>query len=501
MDYGKIDNDTTAPVDVRYLRPGFFLKTAIDIIVTNAGFKAKGSLLNDPLYQNLIVQFANDSLDHGADAQTKDLYSMSVQTTATQTISYLTKNAPFDGTLPFQVSIKDPSHAFDFGSNTFIAPTDMSATIEFDYSIQFTSAQKKDIDKSNVEIFFQVAGPGYSSFSRLINNVHDTDKGVNQFKSYPNQRLTLDLDFKKGQRLIVGYIFSKVGGTAIIAKGAIFKVTNKQKGVLYKQQIQCEHIFPDISQKDLLKDTLQRFGIICQTDNAARTVTFASFKDIVNNIPKANDWTNKCIDQGKTISFQLGGYAQANNLKYKTDDNVLPTGFADSIIKVTDATLPATADLFESQFAPTLNRPWINGTIAVINKINQGDANNIDFSITTQPRILTDQKMQVTNLTFTDGTNNRVLNNDVVSIPYFDKPGGAQSLLFDNLRKKYYPELEQILKETKKVIRIFLLTPRDIAELDLLIPVYLHQDSAYYYINKIDAWQKGKPTKVELVRL
>ena len=42
---------------------------------------------------------------------------------------------------------------------------------------------------------------------------------------------------------------------------------------------------PDISQKDLLKDTFQRFGIICQTDNANKTVSFNSLADIVNNIP------------------------------------------------------------------------------------------------------------------------------------------------------------------------------------------------------------------------
>jgi hypothetical protein len=50
-------------------------------------------------------------------------------------------------------------------------------------------------------------------------------------------------------------------------------------------------------------------------------------------------------------------------------------------------------------------------------------------------------------------------------------------------------------------VRYFLLSPRDILELDLMVPVYLEQDSAYYYINKIDAWRKGQATKVELVKL
>ena len=50
------------------------------------------------------------------------------------------------------------------------------------------------------------------------------------------------------------------------------------------------------------------------------------------------------------------------------------------------------------------------------------------------------------------------------------------SLLFDDLRKKYYPQFEKgIIAKPKKVVRYLLLTPRDILELNLLIPVYLQQ--------------------------
>jgi hypothetical protein len=307
---------------------------------------------------------------------------------------------------------------------------------------------------------------------------------------------------KQGQSIIMAYWLHSLQTVAYINTGALFTVTNKQGEVLYGQTIQCERIFPDISQKDLLKDALQHFGVICQTDNVTRTVNFAFFKDIVNNIPNAKDWTSKCLDQGKTITFQLGGYAQVNYMKYKEDDNVLPNGFADSQISIADATLPATADLFESQFAPTLNRPWIGGTIAQINKVDQGDPNNTDFSVSTQPRILiNDLRFVNTPVTFTDGSKTRVLNNDYVSVPYFYRQDGEDNLLFNQLRLKYYPDLERILKQSKKVVRYFLLSPRDILELDLLTPVYLQQDSCYYYINKVDSWQKGQPTKVELVKL
>lgn len=78
-------------------------------------------------------------------------------------------------------------------------------------------------------------------------------------------------------------------------------------------------------------------------------------------------------------------------------------------------------------------------------------------------------------------------------------PGTSKTL--QGLKTLYYPELQKILSQSKKVVRYFLLIPRDILELDLLVPIYLQQDGAYYYINKIDSWRKGQPTKVELIKL
>jgi len=292
--------------------------------------------------------------------------------------------------------------------------------------------------------------------------------------------------------------------------GASLTIKAQNQDVLFGQEVQCERIFPDISQKDLLKDTLQRFGIICQTDNTNKTITFASFKDIVRNLPIAKDWTGKCVNQGKTNTFNLGSYAQVNYLKYKTDD-AITDGYADDKINVANKNLQANIDLFTSQFAPSLNSPYIGGFTAQILKIDQSQEGT-DFTISTSPRILVDNKVdlfttgQGQSVTFTDGTNSRVVN-DVISCPYFYKPNGQFSLMWSDqgsqngLRTLYYKELERILKNTKKTVRYFMLTPRDIAELNLLIPVYVEQDSAYFYINKIDNWIKGQACKVELVKL
>jgi len=328
-----------------------------------------------------------------------------------------------------------------------------------------------------------------------------------------NTVISAQTTLPKNGGIYIGYVWHGLTPCyAAIYPGASFVIKSQNQTIQFTQTVQCERIFPDISQKDLLKDTLQRFGIICQTDNASKTISFNSFRDVVNNIPVAKDWSSKCLNQGKQVSYQLGNYAQVNYMRYQNDDNVLPLKFGWSQINIADQTLPPNGELFVSPFAATLNRPYYGGTIAQILMIDKtsGDDN---FSISVSPRILIDQKLNIAALgktiTFTDGNGNNRVINDVISTPYFYKPDapepqagyGRGSLLFDDLRKKYYAELEKILWQTKKVVRYILLTPRDILELDLLVPVYIQQDGAYYYINKIDAWRKGQPTKVELIKL
>ncbi|WP_295711011.1 hypothetical protein [Mucilaginibacter sp.] len=529
VDYGSLVYKITGDneINVRQLRPGFFIKTAIDIMLESNGYKATGSLLKNPIYPLLIAQFSNDNFDHGSDYQNQPATNGIIYYNGMDISVSRIKDSHLEpgGPIIFPNRQSDPNNHYIDGKYTARETITVDATLTIPTFHFHGSAGD---NKSDVEISIILDTPGQARLTMAIKKFDFNDgydqrddgtkgRGLKASKTYTGTVITApDIELADGQQLSIEYDFH---GAApydfIIYAGATFAVTTQNQKVLYGQDIQCERIFPDISQKDLLKDVLQRFGIICQTDNTTRTINFASFKDIVGNMPVAKNWTSKCLDQGKTVSFQLGGYAQVNNMKYKTDDNVLPKGFADSQIKVADKTLPATADLFESQFAPTLNRPYIGGTIAQIKMIDDTSDSN-DFSIGVTPRILIDYKLPLGGRTikFTDGdaANDKFVN-EYISVPYFYKPDGAYNLSFADmpgvgngktlpgLKTLYYPELEKILQQTKKVVRYFLLTPLDILKLDLLIPIYLEQDSCYYYINKIDSWRQGQPTKVELVKL
>ena len=538
IDYGFMaGDDFTAPIDVHMLRPGFFIKTAIDLLLQSAGYKGKGSLLNDLLYPRLICQFSNGSWDHGTDYQNKvDDRGISVSSSQTTLLDHPDVNNPA-GTLRWDTISSDPGNQY---SGNYLFSANQINAVKITVTIPHVRLEGRitpDDDHSHLEITVNYHDPGApGSDDEPISGVldltwindrytdtnpkgwHQTSGSGSNIRGYQdlyNNVLTFETTLPQGGSIYIGYAWKgKTPSSATIYPGATLLIESQNQDVKYGQTVQCERIFPDVSQKDLLKDTLQRFGIICQTDNASKTISFNSLKDIVNNVPIAKDWSSKCIDQGKQVAFQLGSYAQVNYMKYKEDDNVLPKDFANDQINIADTTLPATNDLFESQFSPTLNRPYIGGTVAQIKMIDSTSDSN-DFSIGVSPRILIDEKRKLPPgkaVTFTDGGGNNIVINDTISVPYFYKPDGAYNLCFcdapstgasplPGLKTKYYPEFQKILTQTKKVTRYLLLNPRDILELDLLIPVYLQQDNAYYYINKIDSWRKGQPCKVELVKL
>jgi len=531
VDYGLIDpTDFTLPINARNQRPGFFIKKAIDLLVQSTGYTAKGSLLADPLYPLLIAQFSNGSWEHGLDYQNQpDVNGIMVTNAIAQTQQHPAGNTgnaqyPNRGIINFNSIIYDPSNLFK--NNVYMADevitVDAILTIPKLYFYGRGTTSSPSTLNINITLLDSGAQTDLTTTNFNFDTGFDGHSGDGStkicWKTFSNVSISFSTQLTPAttEGLLITFEFMGLtGANFTLYEGATFQVKAQNQNVLYSQNVQCERILPDISQKDFLKDTLPRFGIICQTDVYTKSITFASIKDIVNNIPIANDWSAKCIDQGKQVNFQLGNYAQVNYMEYQTDPNILPLKFGWDQLIINDQTLSSIpADLIVSKFGPSLNRPYYGGTIAQI-KMADITSTSTDFTIGVQPRILVDQKLNLQQLgksvTFTDGNNTNIVVNDVISTPYFYKPDGEYNLCWcdmtvnnntqPGLRSKYYTDLQKILQNTKVLVRYFLLSPRDISELDLLIPIYLQQHNAYFYINKIDSWIKDKPTKVELVRL
>ncbi|WDF79546.1 hypothetical protein PQ469_05955 [Mucilaginibacter sp. KACC 22773] len=536
VDYGHVDlADFSKWINVRQCRPGFFLHSAIDLLIESTGYTVdteRSTLIRDPMYNKMIVQFANDSFEHGADYQNApDNLGMYAIMAANTSASHTSISDTYGkGVFSFANIQSDPSHQFN--GQYFTAKQRMSAVVTVVIPKLYFKG-KVSSPMSNIKLqvkYHSVAGDQLDIAEQLYDltdfNNREGDGG-HLFGDYVFAKKTLSgtVELQPGDRINLAWeFFDSRPESFICYAGASLMIKTDTVNVLYSQPIQCERILPDISQKDFLKDTLQRFGIICQTDNIKKTIALFSMRDIVANIPKALNWTSKILDQGFQATYVLGtGYSRINWMRFQDDPDIpreiLPKYFADDkIIIDSDVINPSNpqTDIITSIYGPSPNRPYYGGTIAQILKIDT-TSSLTDFSITTKPRILIDQKLDLRKIggktvVFADGDQdqpgtNTISVNGIISTPYFWKHDGEFNPVFcdkegqPGIRTKYYPEVERILQNTQKIVRYALLTPRDISGLDFTIPIYLEQDSCYYYLNKVDSWSPGNPCKIELVAL
>ena len=93
----------------------------------------------------------------------------------------------------------------------------------------------------------------------------------------------------------------------------------------------------------------------------------------------------------------------------------------------------------------------------------------------------------------------------LVSVGYFQTRARLYTAYFKNLNyyvPKYYDKLiNNILKRPKILQTQILLDSLDIQSLDLFNPIWLEEHGFWFYISKINNFQAGKITKVDLIRM
>lgn len=115
---------------------------------------------------------------------------------------------------------------------------------------------------------------------------------------------------------------------------------------------------PDISVIDFLKTIMQMYGLFTYYDYSLddSTIRFISIDDIYSQKSNSYNWTDKLVNTNKgrfNLSYVYGGYAQRNNLKYKSDDGVNIN--ADGYIYIDNTTITESKDIVSIPFAPSDN--------------------------------------------------------------------------------------------------------------------------------------------------
>lgn len=319
--------------------------------------------------------------------------------------------------------------------------------------------------------------------------------------------------------------------------------------------INPQDYFPDISQRDFIREIFKLQNIVAVEAN--NVVTLKYFKGI-GTATAQNLVLN--TDKTKTIFNTFKTYSQTNELKYSSDDFVERTD-ANGSFPVNSETLPLSGTIIQSRFFPcdlgiiNINRdeaaipcwdyvsyrsnanfsPTASSKNFTANQAFEGKIGDI-VAFTAQTgtyfRIITlsnDKKSGTVDRNFNNNNSTNVplywrytLNNHALRIVTIEditsfvftvngqlfssqnpskKAKFTNEMKWDNLKTEYYQLLVDSL-EKPFIVQAWINIPTiSLLTLNPLAPVYVEDYNAYFYINKLEQWKLNTACRVELIQI
>lgn len=258
---------------------------------------------------------------------------------------------------------------------------------------------------------------------------------------------------------------------------------------------------------DIVKAFLQLFGLTIDVNPATKVARAYSVQEFYNRRSSSGkNWSDKLIKGKDTkLTFRLSSYAQSNEIKLEDNkDNNVTDSYKFSI---PDVNLQPTKLLFQIGFLAGLNQTLYDAgstqrlhTLAnyPIWTINRGRMENGEMTETTWEYNALSKPMVV-------HINKSDYLRPQVSVGYTLTPIRLYTARFKSLNyyvPKYYGKLiDNILKRPKILQTQILLDSLDIQSLDLFNPIWLEEHGFWFYVSKINNFQAGKITKVDLIRM
>lgn len=258
---------------------------------------------------------------------------------------------------------------------------------------------------------------------------------------------------------------------------------------------------------DIVKAFVQLFGLTVDVNpvtKVARAYSIREFYDRRSSSGK--NWSDKLIKGKDTkLTFQLSSYAQSNEIKLEDNkDNNVTDSYKFSI---PDVNLQPTKLLFQIGFLAGLNQSLYDADITnkthtlanyPIWTVNRGRMENGEMTETTwEYNVLS--KPMVVHIDKSDYMRPKV------RVGYTITQVRLYTAYFKKLKyyvPKYYNKLINNILKSPKILQVqILLDSLDIQSLDLFNPIWLEEHGFWFYVSKINNFQAGKISKVDLIRM
>ncbi len=513
---------TERKIDIRFMLPCYFYEQILEQIFTEQGFTLNNLTKLDSFFDGYDLIFTTDN---------KNTYLLFVIKNTTTQIPTASGWGYFSGSFHRWGVAIDIVSDFLFGNAAMLETIEKEWNVISTYNgttnneVPITFIVPPSTTTYNIDFTFvmqsSIAGqPDFVRFS-IGRNTDDSDiyddvySDIVSGAGYPNYNFNANITLTAGVKYCV------IISSQDAALDSEFSISEAELYV--KQSIQlADSVMPDMEQTDFIKAYLQLTGSTIEYDIYQKKYTIKPFNTIVDNKPIANDWTDKVHNDSKpSIVHKVGKYGVANELKYKDDKADIKPINTDGFVNSTNQNLNKYNKVLELPFAGSpmnsllrgLNIPKVScfkqktgtlevtigaDTITVILPLLSEKSDEVT------PRILLLRRetLPVFNpMGFTDDGTNYTLTNQVALCHFIDSSQTSSLGFGSNVIANFYQWLTNILDDTIAVDQTMKLSYKDIAELDFSKPVYFTQHNAFFYINKISNFIRGKLTKAQFIKI
>lgn len=244
-----------------------------------------------------------------------------------------------------------------------------------------------------------------------------------------------------------------------------------------------EEIMADLSQKEFIKDVMQRHGLIMRNGSSPNEIEFKRLDDLLNDRATAVDYTRNFIDLNK--EKYTSNYGKKNIASYEYAESIIEP-WADGQIVIDNENAEDTNTLFKSPYEIAETTANLNGT--TFYNIPLWDT---DYDQKETPIKIFRLKKTSQQVTFYQDNYSKIKR-------------GVTFLSLENMTMGYflgknYLSFREVLENYKEIDFSLKLNPIEFAGVDFFKLIYLKQFGRFFYLNSVK--NKGQIMQAQAIEI
>lgn len=253
-----------------------------------------------------------------------------------------------------------------------------------------------------------------------------------------------------------------------------------------------EYASTELTQKDFVKDIMQRYGLIMLRDKInPNEYEFISMEDLLEDRTNITDWTEK-LNKVTGEKFQ-NTYAQLNIADYVYADGIVP--YLTGNLVVANENAPYSKTIITAPYEiPATSTKFVSGIRLYSFPIWEYNDDTLEYdNIETAPKLMRLTKDSLDASFNLWGSVNSTIS---VDIPFLT----LDTMSYQNFLDTYYANFKQVLDSYKEVTVDLDLDIVDYKLIDFSKLIYLRQTGRNYYLDSVRIKTNGATAKLIEIR-